>query len=718
MTRYPDGPLDLRAELYLGGAWVDVTGWAMPDGAQYADLTGGTPDGAQQPSPASLTVSWDNPAGMFSPRNALGPWYGLLRRNVPCRVSVAGDGSDRDYRLYGELASIVPAVDSSGANPRVQAQMSGLLRRVQQGAAPPVMSAMKRGILLQSGTLAPVAYWPCEDGAGAASLASALGGPPVYISGSADLAADSSFACSAPLPQTGGATWRGQVPAYTGSGSIICRFLMRLGGTNTAGGWPLLRVVTTGTSTGLDLRVYSDYELAMVGGDANSNIVFSTGLLNFAPDSPSQAMQDQPCWVSLELRPGSPGQVNYAIVIAFPGTYAYGVTGSYAGTVGQAAQVIVQGAPLPDTALGHISVQSDWASMYTLAGPPGPLTAWENERAGARFTRILTENAVPAELTGTAAETALMGPQPVDTLWALLQEVAAADGGLLYDSRAARAIGYRTLASMLNQAPAAVLDYAAANLPGDLSPADDDLDLVNDWTAVRADGSSARAVLNDGSAMSAADPAAGGSGAYASTAQVNVPDAALPDAAGWRLRQSTIDEARYRQVRANAGIDGAPVADLAALRIGDLIEVRNPPALLQTGTIRQIVTGAEEILGPGRAWTWDCVPASGFDVIALDTTADHIDTDGSSLAAAVTASATALSVATPGALWSTAAADYPADIVIEGERITVTAVSGASSPQAMTVTRAVNGVSKAHPAGADVRLQRPPILSLILGSGQ
>jgi hypothetical protein len=63
-------------------------------------------------------------------------------------------------------------------------------------------------------------------------------------------------------------------------------------------------------------------------------------------------------------------------------------------------------------------------------------------------------------------------------------------------------------------------------------------------------------------------------------------------------------------------------------------------------------------------------------------------------------------------LWSTAAGDDPFDINVSGMRLTVTAVSGAGSPQALTVTPAVNGVQKTLTAGRDVRLWFPPVLAL------
>ena len=74
---------------------------------------------------------------------------------------------------------------------------------------------------------------------------------------------------------------------------------------------------------------------------------------------------------------------------------------------------------------------------------------------------------------------------------------------------------------------------------------------------------------------------------------------------------------------------------------------------------------------------------------------------------------TSLSVSTStGPVWTTNAGHVPFDINIGGERMTVTAISGATSPQTFTVTRAVNGVEKHHSAGASVRLWQPLTLGL------
>ncbi|MFH9404886.1 hypothetical protein ACH4JS_34765 [Streptomyces sp. NPDC017638] len=91
-------------------------------------------------------------------------------------------------------------------------------------------------------------------------------------------------------------------------------------------------------------------------------------------------------------------------------------------------------------------------------------------------------------------------------------------------------------------------------------------------------------------------------------------------------------------------------------------------------------------------------------------------TDGSQLAAGAGTSDTTLSVAvTTGPLWITDAAypaDFPFDVTVGGERMRVTSITGSTSPQAFTVVRSVNGVSKAQTAGTPVQLADPSFVAL------
>jgi len=91
---------------------------------------------------------------------------------------------------------------------------------------------------------------------------------------------------------------------------------------------------------------------------------------------------------------------------------------------------------------------------------------------------------------------------------------------------------------------------------------------------------------------------------------------------------------------------------------------------------------------------------------------DNLDGSGSTLHSSASPTATTLSVASSNSLWTVSSADFPFDVNIDGERITVTNITGSGSPQSFTVTRSVNGVVKSHSAGADVRLFIPPVYAV------
>lgn len=134
-----------------------------------------------------------------------------------------GEISSRDYRAHAELAELPqhqPPVDPDAIDPvtgaplpppatTVKAAGGGLLRRLSQRNNP-AHSTMYRAWTLTGASLA--AYWGMEDGPASQSLASGIGGQPMYYSGSPQLASNSDFACSDPLPQCNQATFSGNVP--------------------------------------------------------------------------------------------------------------------------------------------------------------------------------------------------------------------------------------------------------------------------------------------------------------------------------------------------------------------------------------------------------------------------------------------------------------------------------------------------------------------------
>ncbi|MFH8369203.1 hypothetical protein [Streptomyces sp. NPDC018031] len=107
--------------------------------------------------------------------------------------------------------------------------------------------------------------------------------------------------------------------------------------------------------------------------------------------------------------------------------------------------------------------------------------------------------------------------------------------------------------------------------------------------------------------------------------------------------------------------------------------------------------------------------AAYIDNLTIDRGVPHrVDTDGSELAAGVDADDTTLTVATTAgaAPWTTDPAEMPIDVQVGGEVMRVTAISGTTSPQTFTVARAINGISKAHASGTDLRLATPAYSAL------
>lgn len=101
---------------------------------------------------------------------------------------------------------------------------------------------------------------------------------------------------------------------------------------------------------------------------------------------------------------------------------------------------------------------------------------------------------------------------------------------------------------------------------------------------------------------------------------------------------------------------------------------------------------AAEDEGEDAVWIDDVTFFSGGPVSAGDTTFTVVTDDGQP--------------------WTTDPAEGAFDITVGGEVMTVTTVTGSSSPQTFTVTRGVNGVTKPHPEGSDVRLAQPAIVGM------
>jgi hypothetical protein len=614
-------------------------------------------------------------------------------------------------RFTGDLSSVRRQWDTSGTDQTVDVEAAGVLRRLGQGSAP-VISSFRRGAV---GTAVPGlrAYWPVEEGRDSTSIASALGGPPMKVTGSPNYASYSGFASSAPLPTMNSSRWIGVVPPYTHTGTAILRFFMSVPATGMTNNTTISRFIVGGSAAWWDL-IYTTASpsgtLTLRAYDVRSNLLADSGAIAFA-------VNGKPVRMSIELIQDG-ADVDWAMtVLEYDSKAAGGFSGTLAGaTIGAAQRVWMQVSnveTMTDTAIGHITVQDTFDSLFNLGDP---FVAWRGETAGNRLKRLCAEDGIDFSYIGDLAATGAMGPQSITKLSSLLDECVDVDQGTLYESRATGGLVYRASNATYNQNAQLTLDYNAGELATIPQPTDDDQYTRNDVTANRVNGSSARVTVDTGR-MSTLTPAAGGVGRYDTSVSVNsFTDAQLSNIAGWLANLGTVDEARYPTVGVNllnprVAANTTLVRNALGMDIDDRIDVTD----LASDTITQLARGMTERLNAYElSIVYNLTPESPYEVLQLDSaTLGRLDSATSTLASSVTSSATTLSVAdslAPG--WTTDAGDMPFTIRVAGEVMTVTAISGASSPQTFTVTRSVNGVSKSHAAGTQVRLARPSILAL------
>ena len=642
--------------------------------------------------------------------------------------------SGRLYRGHFELAATPQAWDPTGSDIYCQIQGGGLLRRLQQNTQT-LGSVFYRAFTQTDAPDDLVAYWSCEDGNALASgavpanptqWASAVPGVAAgTFTGTPGFASDESFLCSQALPTVSGSRWHFRLPSRaTADSANVFRFLLHMPSASDTNNAVIARMYTTGTIGRFDLVYTTGGNLTVVGYDQTGSQLFSNGPATFG----TSGTDGTPVWCSLELQT-SGGDVQYSVVELEPGaSTGFDTTGTVAGSVGNATELVINGDlthSLQSTAAGQVTYQATWESMFDFYQQ---LDAYQGESAGNRFYRLCGEQGVPCRLIGPADDSVVMGAQTTLAFADLLQEVADADAGMIYEPREALALGYRSRASLQNQAAAVTLDYSQAELADPVGETEDDQYTMNDVTVTRAyastgggTGSSAEVAIQSGPLSVQAPP--NGVGEYPNAATQNLfADSQCYDAAGWLAWTGTVNDPRYPQIQVNLARQETLASSTLGYEvqytdIGDRFTVGNTPAWLPPDGITQLVNGETETL---NAFVYDIawcgIPELPYETGTLGNLVFGVDTDGSTLHASATSTATSITVdttaASPTYLWTTNSGDWPFDIEVGGERMTVTAISGSSSPQTFTVTRSVNGVVKAQAAGTAVSLFSPAIESL------
>lgn len=625
-----------------------------------------------------------------------------LSGNVTTTAHYWHDFRISTYPFIGNVPEWPVRWDQSGNDSTAPIKATGVLRRLQAGKNP-----VKSPLYSFIDGLKPVGLWTLEDPSGA-SLASAQ----TTNTKGATLFSTSPSGWDGP-PKLGGTsgqytvavdtTISGTLPRVVPNGSWLAWFtyyMPVLPVTN-----PLIfRVRSSGTIVQWDLHVSDDFGgvLYLQGTTADGTMLVNQSVTY----TPGQWTIGQIEIQQLTSTTFTARLVKYQITDG-------GVSGTTSAT--QTGNI---GAPNAWSIYGSTGFQASAAGpvaffpfipSVNIANLQASARGFVGEDAATRIARLAAERGLRVDLV-TGGRSSLMGVQSSDTFLAVTAEAATTDIGLLTEFRGG--LRYRSRGRRYGQFSRMQLDFAAGHIKEPPEPVDDDQRLRNDITVSRKDGSSARA-------LDAASIAA--NGLYDTSVDVNpASDDDLPGQAGFRLYLGTWDEMRWPSVTLdlarNAGVTNY-IERATALDPGAYTIVSNPPANLPVGPLRLLVEAVKTTMGPFE-WTVEltCQPYGPWritDSAASNGQIPRMDLVGSTLGSAEAASTIGATdtwtITNSGRNWD--ATEVPFDWDANGERVTVTALSGTGT-QTATVTRGVGGITKAHTVGESITLADPLYVAL------
>lgn len=702
---YGGGRLDVVLEAAFGvdpdsdqetWPWTSVTDLLhQPDSDAAVTIKYGRPSSTSTGDPATITFTLLNLNGEWT--HPEGAYWADMVLYLPFRVRLAGIGVTTYHRGTAYLQSAKPRWDASLNFSVVDVICRGRLWRLRQDEQT-LHSAAYRSIQHVDASfttlqIPPIAYWPFEDKSGASGASSAIADVAPLSPADVDFGGDSSFTGSdgaARLTDTSMIT--ASVPAYTVTGqwSVVWGCMI-----------PSEPAADTVLLNAFQPNPNLTWRVTLVPGTTALKIeaINSVGsiLLTNSMGITEDFFYGQPSQYTLTTTSNG-GNIDYWL-----STIVGGMTGTLASVAhGNLSQVTVGPSPgLNGAGFCHLAVYVDPAIEGSLIGS-SLATALINAHLGewpwVRFQRLCSEERVPYTVDASTDQDLSMGPQQVATLSTLLADCEAVEGVAMHDAGTDilfidGVIGNET---GLLKFPARdtrdnkTTDLTLTMLPGSghvspgFEPVLDDVGTFNSVEVRR----------NGGGSVTATNAASAAKGLHVRTITVNTRnDSRLADIAGIRLQEAA--DRGYRYTRAQINLRNphtlALAKDWLALGIGSKVVIENPPRQYAPDDIESFTEGIEEQLG-SHHWVGvvNLSPGGNNRVAVLandvgDTGAyiGHLDWDTCVLAEDLTTTETAVDVtATP--LITTNADDFPLDVYVGGEQMTVTTVAAPASPTFQT----------------------------------
>lgn len=681
----------VQVELQIAGTWTDITSYVMVrDNSGHISITRGRRDEGSQTEQSSCQLTLNNRDGRFSPRNPVGPYYGLIGRNQQLRISVPDGLGGKNYRFWGEVSAWPQMWDPTGTDIWVDLEASGVMRRLSQ-SPPPAKSLLYNAVIDQITAPNLLAYWPCEDVTDSTQIASALtNGSAMILDGTPTFASFSDFGSSDPVPDFTNAGATGGVTRYstTNMTEYQLRYLLNVPTSGFNDRDAISRIKLPDSSTTVYMDVHYNSTLGSFGDAGTLSIVRLDGdqadLASGGSENLTIDTRGRQLLVSVEVSDvGSTMSATLRVMdlltsVEDSTTITWTENLTMVESIGVAPETLYSVAGIPNGAIGHVVLQPLVSPLSELGRAVNPV----GETAGRRIQRTCDSEALAFDGIGDLDDTSTMGAQTKINPLDIMRECELADAGMLTENLGALGLGYRTRNSLTNQDAQLTLNYEAFHLAEVPTPVEDDRYIQN-RVVVTVGEVSATYSLDEGTLSTLPPPV--GVGIYGEDVTLNLENSTFAsNQAAWRVHIGTVDEARFPQVTVNlahSSFTSDPLLKLAALglRQGDRVVIQNPPSWLPPDDIDQIILGfSETITHFEHRITFTCSPASPYRVGITNQDIARVDTDGSELVSAVTSSDTSL-VVKPSTddltLWTTDSSEFPFDVRVSGEIMTVTNIT-------------------------------------------